>query len=520
MNRRDFLSRIAGGAAGALLSTACYDTRLPGDALDAHQRAIVLIPEAIEGSLDPRLNSRAWPGKIIQLIFEGLTSVNNERLEARPALADRIEHDARVYDIWLRPDARFHDGQRLTPADVVATLDTVRAPQLHSPLRHTHERIESVEVLGDHRVRITLREAHAPYLSDLSLGVVPAHALGPDGHFKGDPIGAGPYALGAYTPQREVLLRRHDAFFRGPPRLPALIFRTVTEANTRLLALLSGAADLVQNALSPRLAEAMRARPELVVERCPGVAYTYLCPNLRHTALKDRRVRQALLLALDRQALITHKFRGTAQRADSMLPTGHWAATALPPPAVDRAAAERLLDEAGFARDAQGLRFTLQLKVTADKFRRNLARLIAADWAQIGVHVLVRALETGTLLRDVKAGNFDLYLLQWGDPSEPHLYHWIFHSARVPTEAEPNRGGNRGAWQNARADRLIEAGAQATGAERAEIYRDLQRLVAEELPYLSLWHEDVVVLRRRALLGYQPLPNASLYPLWQAYWEA
>lgn len=519
MDRRAFLQHLCSGAAALAALPGCRDTRLPGDALAPRDRAVVLFPEAIQGALDPRLNTRAWPGKIIHLMFEGLTSVHNERLAPEPALAARIEQDARIYDVWLRPDARFHDGRPVTPADVVATLDTVRAPSLQSPLRSVHDRIESLTVLGDHRVRITLRAPHAPYLSDLSVGLVPAHALGPDGHFKGDPIGAGPYALAAYTPHREVVLRRHEGFFRGVPRLPALVFRAVADQNTRLLALLSGAADLVQNGVTPRLAEAMRHRPELAVQTAPGVAYTYLCPNLRVPALADVRVRRALLLALDRAALIEHKFRGVARLADSMLPAGHWAAADLPATPVDRDAAEALLDAAGYPRGPDGTRLTVELKVNTDKFRRNLAWLIAADWARVGVRTQVRPLEPGTLLRDVKTGNFELYLLQWGDPSEPHLYNWIFHSERIPTPADPNRGGNRSAWRHAEADRLIDAGAAAAPTKRAAIYRELQQILANELPYLSLWHEDVVVMRRAGLEGYVPLPDASLYPLWQAHWR-
>jgi peptide/nickel transport system substrate-binding protein len=401
----------------------------------------------------------------------------------------------------------------------VATLESIRAPALQSPLRSSHERLAGITVLGDHRLRLTLREPHAPYLSDLSVGILPARSLGPDGQIVGPPIGAGPYALHARTDDREVVLARHDRYWRGRPKLPWLVFRAVADQNTRLLALLGGAADLVQNAVTPRLADAMRTRPGLVVDTAPGVAYTYLCPNLRVPTLSDVRVRRALLMALDRDGLIEHKFRGVARKSDSMLPAGHWAFNdQLPPVPVDLAGAAALLDAAGFPPGPDGVRLTVELKVNTDKFRRNLAWLIAADWARIGVATKVRPLEPGTLLADVKSGNFELYLLQWGDPSEPHLYNWIFHSDRIPTAADPNRGGNRSAWRSPAVDRLIEAGGRAPAAERAALYREVQRLVAEDLPYLSLWHEDVVVVRREGRVGYVPSPDASLSGLWQAHW--
>jgi hypothetical protein len=177
-----------------------------------------------------------------------------------------------------------------------------------------------------------------------------------------------------------------------------------------VLALLSGAADLVQNAVSPRLADALRDRPELVVETVPGGGYTYIAYNLKRPPLDDVRVRQAFAHAVNRAALIEHKFRGTARPALGLLPTTHWAYN---PQAVDfaydPAQANRLLDTAGHPRKRPGAskggtRFELTLKVSADKFRRNIATLIAHDLAQVGIDIKVQPLETGTLLADVKAG--------------------------------------------------------------------------------------------------------------------
>ena len=162
----------------------------------------------------------------------------------------------------------------------------------------------------------------------------------------------------------------------------------------------------------------------------------------------------------------------------------------------------------------------MTLKVSADKFRRNLATLIAHDLAQVGVEVAVQPLETGTLLADVKGGNFDLYMLQWQGGGEPHFFNWIFHGDRIPTPDEPNRGGNRGAYHDATVDALIDAGrAEPDPAARRAIYGRIQAKLAEDQPYLSLWHEDVIVVRRAGLRGYRALPSASLFGLWQARWD-
>ena len=501
----------------------CRETQTFGDTLDPRDRIVVLFPQAVRGELDPRLNTRAWPGKIVHLVFEGVVSVHNETLTPTPALAAKIDQPSpRVYEITLRPDARFHDGAPVLAKDVLATYRSVRIPSLKSPFRSLYERVEAMEVLGPRRLRLTLKAPHAPFISDLSLGILPAKSIGADGRLIAAPMGAGPYRIRARAGEREVVLSRFDAYWRGRPKTPFLVFKTVRDENTRLLALLSGAADLIQNSITPRLADAMRDRPDLAVMERPGVGYSYIALNLKDPALGKREVRQAIAHAINRDRLLKHKFRGVARAAAGMLPDGHWAfeATQKRYP-FDPQRAMKLLDDAGFP-DPKGPapRFTLEFKTTTDKFRRNLVGLMAADLQAVGIEVDVQSLELGTLLADAKAGHFQAYTLQWGDPSEPHLYNWIFHSARIPTPEAPNRGGNRGAYQNSRVDALIDAGRITTDrTERAKIYAELQQILSRDLPYISLWHDDVVTIHRSGLTGYTPLPNASLFELWRTEWN-
>lgn len=499
---------------------SCRDTTTPADKIPPASKIVVLIPEPIKGVLDPRLNTRSWPSKAIHLLFEGVVSVHNAAGEPRPGLAKTIEQPSpAVYDITLRPNAVFHDGSAVTTADVIATYESVRDPKLSSPFRGLYTRIQTMEALGPKRLRITLDAPHAPFLSDMSLGIVPAKAIGPDLQLK-EMIGAGPYKFDGRSGDREVRLQRHAEYWGGTPAIAWVVLRTIRDQNTRLLALLSGAADMVQNAVTPRLAEAMKGRDGLVVSTSPGAGYSYVALNLRRAPLDKQPVREALAHAINRASMITHKFQGTATPATGLLPTRHWAYNPdVPAHAYDPAKANALLDAAGLPRGADGTRFTLEFKVSADKFRRNIATLIARDLRAVGIEIEVKPLETGTMLADVKAGNFDLYMLQWQGGGEPHFFNWIFSSARIPNADNPNRGGNRGAYKNARVDALIEQGrATAKLAERRPIYGQIQRILATELPYISLWHEDVILAHREGLQGYEPLPNASLFNLWKARW--
>lgn len=506
----------------ALPLPACRDAGSLGDRLPRDERIVTLFPEALRGPLDPRLNTRAWTGKLIHLVFEGAVSIHNEAMEPRPALAERIDQPSpTVYEITLRPGVTFHDGHPVTAADLAATYRTVIDPDFASPFRSAFDHLESIEVINPRTLRLTLTAPHAPFISDLSLGIVPAHLLDARGHLQA-PIGAGPYRFTARDADREVVLDRHETYWRGRPRTPHLVFRAVRDENTRLLALLGGDADLIQNAVTPRLVDAMRRREDIAVVTTPGVGYNYVAFNLRDPILADPRVRRAIAHAIDRARLIEHKFRGIASLSTGLLAPGHWAYAANVtdyPHDPDRARA--LLDEAGHPQPPDGSpRFTLSFKTSTDKFRRNLVRLMADDLVNIGIAVEVQGFELGTLIADAKSGNFQLFTLQWPDPGEPHLYNWLFHSDRIPTPTQPDAGGNRGAYRNPEIDRLIDLGRITTDrTQRARIYHQIQAILADELPYLSLWHEDVVALTRTGLDDYRPLPNASLFTLWQAGWR-
>ncbi|MFN3197329.1 MAG: ABC transporter substrate-binding protein [Bradymonadia bacterium] len=498
---------------------ACRGDVSPSAQLPRDQQIVVSVPVALQGPLDPRLNTRAWTGKVIQLMFEGVTTVANPQSVAEPALAARIEQPSpEIYDIYLRPEAKFHDGTDVTAEDVAATWRSTQNKALKSPLKGYYERVKDIEILGPKHLKVTLDGPHSTFLSDMSMGIVPARLIGPDGKLTA-PVGAGPYQLHARSGEQEIVLARSGHYHRGQPASPYLTFRAIADQNTRLLALLGGSVDVIQNAVSPVLADAMAKRPGVAVDHSAGVAYAYLGFNLRHPPLDDIRVRQAIAYALDRDRLITHKFKGMAQAATGMLAEGHWAySDEIQRYPLDRGKARALLDAAGFPRPADGgPRLRLTWTTSTDKFRRNIVELLADDLKHVGVEVKVQAFELGTLLADIKSGNFQMVSLMWSDPSEPHMYDWIFHSGRIPTADAPNRGGNRGAYRNPEVDRLIEAGRVAGRPEaRRPFYVQIQSILAEELPYISLWHEDVVVVRRSEVTGFTVLPNNSMFGLWQA----
>jgi peptide/nickel transport system substrate-binding protein len=321
---------------------------------------------------------------------------------------------------------------------------------------------------------------------------------------------------------QHILLDENPYYVLGKkPRTPHVEIKIVRDAAARLLMLAGGSADLLQNALRYDLLDEIRGRPRIRIEAAPSVFLTYLLMNNADPALRDVRVRQAIALAVDRPALIAAKFSGFAVKATGLLPPTHYAYNGdVPRWDRDLARAARLLDEAGFP-DPDGAgpqpRMKLVYKTSSDQFRVAIARVIAAQLAEVGIEVDVRAFEFATFFADVKKGVYQIATMQTAEITEPDFYFTYFHSSWIPSEKNPD-GYNRWRYVNKEVDRLAEAGRRELDPEkRKQIYFDLQRIVATDVPIVALWHEDNVVLANTDVEGYTITPNARLIDLRDAW---
>lgn len=460
-------------------------------------------------SADPRKQANNYDGKLSHLVAEGLTAVDTPTMEPRLALAANVARiDPLTIDVTLRDDARFSDGSPVTAADVAGTYMSVLAPDWPSASHKTlADRFTSVEAIGPRVARFHLRAPLATFLSDIDFGIVSFH--GPPGPV----IGAGPYRLRELTSTGAVI-EANPFYPAGPPRLPRVEFKFVPDPMARLLMLVGGSADLVPNSGRLDLVAQVAARPHVQLQTARGAILTYLMMNNDDPVLSDRRVRQAIALALDRPAIIAAKLGGFAVLATGLLPPQHWAYSGdVPRYDHDPARARQLLDEAGL-RDPDGdgpaPRLRLVYKTSADAFRIAIARVIAAQLAEVGIAVEIRSFEFGTFFADVKRGAYQLASMQTADITEPDFYFMYFHSSWIPS-APRFEGFNRWRYRSAVVDRLTTEGRQELDRDRRrQIYAEVQRQVAEDVPIVPLWHEDNVVLSSADVRGYTLTPNARL----------
>lgn len=491
----------------AQLACTANRRRTPDDTL-------VLLVDGPFNTADPRYAKNNYDSKLSRLVAPGLMSVDTPDALPVPELADHVEHvDDTTIDVVVRADAKFSDGTPVRAEDVARTYMAVMAGHcnsLYGP--EMNKRFSSVEALDATRVRFHLKLPLATFNSDIEFGIVSYHDV-PPGTCIGDRlIGAGPFVLREMSTTRALLDR--NPYYRTPAKVAHVDIRVVRDAAARILMLVGGSADLVQNAVRNDLVDDVIKRPRVKKDSAPSVLLTYMLINNQDPVLADRRVRQALLYAIDREAIIAAKFSGRAVLATGILPPTHWAYNGdVARYPHDLAKAKALLDAAGLKPDARGVRLHLVYKTSADAFRVAIARVIASQLHQVGIEVEVRSFEFGTFFSDVKKGNYQLATMQSPEITEPDFHYWFFHSSRWPTAKDPD-GSNRWRYKNPEMDRLVEAGrSELDPAKRKVIYADAQRLVAEDLPILPLWHEDNVVLANVDVQGYTIVPNARFVGL-------
>ncbi len=456
---------------------------------------IFLIP-TMPTDLDPRIGVDAQSERIHSLLFSGLLE-RDEQMNLRGDLADRWENpDPLTYVFHLRQGVRFHDGRALTSADVKFTFDSIQNGSVSTLKRGAYRTISAIEAPDPGTVIFHLTEPNASLLWNLArpaIGIVPA---GSDPYFAAEPIGTGPFRLVSSQQDDEVVIERNPDYFRTPPSVERVRFRVVPEAIVRALELRKGSADIEVGSLTPDMVAVFQRDRKFEVADAPGTNYSYLGVNFDDATMAHREVRQALAYATDRETIIRYLLRGQARVADGVLPPNSWAyepnVTRYP---YDPARAEQLLEAAGFPRRPGdgGMRLHIVLKTSTDEAARALGAALQDQWRRVGVDLELRSMELATLFDDINRASFQLYYLQLvGGNNDPEIFEYAFSSKRMP----PN-GINRGHYHNPGMDMALDqARVEPDMERRKELFGEVQRIVADDLPYLSLWFNDETSVHR------------------------
>jgi peptide/nickel transport system substrate-binding protein len=455
---------------------------------------LVMIIESSPTNLDPRVGLDAQSERIDDLIFDDLLT-RGPNLDVAPGLAQRWDiPDPLTYIFHLHHGVKFHDGRPLNARDVKWTFDSLLQGKIRSAKASVYQFVDHIDATDDFTVVFHLKEPFATLLWNLSDGAMGIVPYGSGDEISRKPIGSGPFRFISAEPDKEVVLALNNEYWGEKAHLQNVRFIVVPDTTTRALELRKGSADIAINALTSDMVLSLEHDPNLAVMHAPGTVVAYLAFNLRDPLLKDERVRQAVAYAIDRRPFLEYLLRGFARPANSVLPPESWAYNGdVPAYNHDPARARQLLEQAGYP-EVNGVRFHLTMKSSTEESTRLMAAVLQQQLRQVGIALDIRTYEFATFFSDVTHGLFQLYSLRWiGGNEDPDIFEYIFHSSKFP----PN-GANRGYFADPRIDALVDqARRELDQNTRKQLYAEIQRTLADQLPYVNLWYFDNVLVHSK-----------------------
>jgi peptide/nickel transport system substrate-binding protein len=469
--------------------------------------ALVMIIESSPTNLDPRVGVDAQSERIDGLLFDNLLS-RDPQLSVKPGLAESWNvPDPKTYVFHLHRGVKFSDGRLLTSRDVKWSFDSVLQGKVRSPKAGTYRWVQQIDTPDDYTVVFRLKQPWAALLWNVAggegMGIVP---YGSGEEISRHPVGSGPFKFVSAEQDRDVVIERNDYYWGERAKLDRVRFMVVPDTTTRALELRKGSADLEINSLTADIERSLQAESHLATLHGPGTRLAYLAFNLRDPILQDVRVRQAIAYAIDRTALVHYLWRDQARLASSLLPPESWAHAAdVTQYQHDPEKARRILDDAGYM-SKNGVRFHITMKTSTEESSRAMAAVFQQQLREVGIAMDIRSFEAATFLADVTHGEFQMYSLRWvGGNEDPDMFSYAFHSSNIIP-----RGANRQYYSNPRVDALIEkAQTELDQNVRKQDYAEIQRILANDLPYVYLWYFDNLMVYSKRVRGLELNPSGN-----------
>ena len=471
-------------------------------------------------TLDPALVEDSTSSEYVVKIFSGLVGLDAD-LQVRPELAERwdISPDGLTYTFYLREDAQFQNGQAVTSADVAYSLDRALAPGTGSPVASLYlgdivgaaerqagitDEVAGVTIVDERTVRIQIDAPKAYFLAKLTYPTAAiidrADVADGPGWFE-QPNGSGPYRLKAWT-QNEIVLESNPYYFRGEPVITQVVFDLSAGDPTTMYE--TGELDVAPVGLGDfeRVTDPANALHAELVE-VPSLNVQYVALNTRVAPFDDVQVRQAFLLATDREIIARAMFKNSVEPAKGILPPGMPGYNdALEYPGYDPELARRLLKQSSYG-GAEGLP---PIVFATSAGGSDLAEALAFMYSEtLGIEVEIQQLGWGDFLRDVNRNRYPMFFLGWSaDYPDPENFLDIhFHS-----ESEGNTTG----YSNLEVDQLLEqARVEQDAPQRMIYYQEAEQIIVDEAPWIPLYHGVDYVLVKPYVKGFSVTAQGAYY---------
>lgn len=501
------------------------------------QEKIVSVPDVggtySEGVLEeprfinPILAVNDTERSIVNLVFQGLFRYDNSgALQPNAAESYTLSPDGTQYTVTLKQTNRWHDGTVLSADDVLFTVAMIQNPDYRSALRPNWQGV-TAEKKDDWTVVFTLRQPYAPFVQNLTVGILPQHiwsAIRPEvaaqAEFNVKPIGSGPYQFSALTrsPQGTILSytleRRKDAKPKEPPYIKTITFQTFSSEETMFSALQRGKIEGMSSVSAEKAGDIQKRAYTLYTARLPQIFALFLNPT-KNKILADKNVRSAIDYAVDRRNIVETIFHGGAEAIAAPFPRGSLGFDAsIAIRERDSETAKILLDKAGWTENAEtGIRerITKATRTTPEKVEPLQFTLVTSQWpdlvetaqllktqlSEVGIGLTINIVSIPELeYQYIRLRNYDMLLFGEGFGRDPDPFAF-WHSTQVR-----HPGLNLAMYNNNKVDALLESARRAKNqAEAEKEYREIQALIIQDVPAIFLYTPYYFFAMKNAIQG-------------------
>ena len=471
-------------------------------------------------NLDPPQVTDLNSNRVGRRVVETLVTFPEESTQVVPGLAESwtISKDGLQYTFKLRRGITFHDGTPLNAEAVKFSIERQINPN-HPAYKlgkypfanFFFGNVKAVEVLSEERVAFLLNEPRASFLSILTAGaasiVSPTAVMkwGPD--YPTHPVGTGPFRFASWDRGQRVVLEKNPTYWKYPVKVERVIYRPIVEDQARLTELLTGTLDVIVGVPADFVSQ-LEQNAKITLLKQVGAHVWYLGMNNQKKPFDDKRVRQALNYAVNKDAIVKDVLKGTGAASRGPVLPGTWGADpALKAYPYDPERAKKLLAEAGYP---NGFSTTLWVPESGSGMQAPVAMstVMQSNLKAVGVNVSLQTMEWGAYLAKLRTKEQELFALSWmaGTEDPDMVMYPLLHSSQwTPV------GPNRALYKNARFDALLQQARLTTDqAKRAQLYKEAQRILVDDAPWVFVDHEIQIAALSKRVQGFKLHPSFDL----------
>lgn len=455
--------------------------------------------------LNPILSNDSASSDISQWLFNGLFKYDKDGNPAVDlASSYKFETDTKLI-IKMKQNVLWHDGAKVTSKDVLFTYKQIIDPKVFTSIKSNFKEVKSVKALDEYTIEVIYKKPYFKSLETWMVGLLPYHLLKDEkslmtSSFNKKPIGTGPYTIKGFEVGKDIKLYANKGYFEGKPKIDEILYKFLPDPNTSFLFLKQNRLDL--GGLTPlqidrQINEEFKKNYKIVEKQSFG--YSYVGFNLRNEKFKDKRIRQALAYAIDKQELVDILFFGHGKVCNGPFLPGTFAYNEnVKETKQDLKKAKALLKELGYDKNNP---FTFEVVTnTGNDTRINAAQILQYQLAKAGVKMKIRVMEWQAFLNTiVHPRNFEAVILGWGLALMPDAYP-LWHS-----DSDKLGRFNFVGYRNKEVDRLIEKGSVTINREElGKIYKRLFKIIADDLPYLFLYIPNSITVVNDKIKNVEP----------------